>query len=51
MRLLRLRTLQQWRITERLSDSLEWGEPDPEDDYPDVTGPDWIIDNIAHFGG
>ncbi|BCH47553.1 hypothetical protein KAM260_54440 (plasmid) [Klebsiella pneumoniae] len=38
-------------ITERLSDSLEWGEPDPEDDYPDVTGPDWIIDNIAHFGG
>lgn len=40
-------------ITGQLSDSLEWGEPDPEDEdcCPEVTGPAWLIDNIAHFGG
>ena len=40
-------------ITGQLSDSLKWGEPDPEDEdgCPDVTGPAWLIDNIAHFGG
>lgn len=40
-------------INGQASDSLEWGEPDPEDEYdcPDVIGPDWIINNIAHFGG
>ncbi|EBP6075771.1 aerotaxis sensor receptor, flavoprotein, partial [Salmonella enterica subsp. enterica serovar Glostrup] len=22
-----------------------------EDSFPDVTGPEWIINNVAHFGG
>ncbi|EAX3055759.1 aerotaxis sensor receptor, flavoprotein, partial [Salmonella enterica] len=25
--------------------------PDDEDSFPDVTGPEWIINNVAHFGG
>lgn len=36
-----------------VTDELEWGEADPddEDSFPDVTGPEWIINNVAHFGG
>ncbi|EMD5224549.1 hypothetical protein VQ422_004509, partial [Salmonella enterica] len=36
-----------------ITDELEWGEADPddEDSCPDVTGPEWIINNVAHFGG
>ncbi|EAO6410028.1 DUF1281 domain-containing protein [Salmonella enterica] len=36
-----------------ITDELEWGEADPddEDSFPDVTGPEWIINNVAHFGG
>ncbi|EAY8169077.1 aerotaxis sensor receptor, flavoprotein, partial [Salmonella enterica] len=26
-------------------------DPDDEDSFPDVTGPEWIINNVAHFGG
>lgn len=26
--------------------SFDWG-----DSFPDVTGPEWIINNVAHFGG
>ncbi|WP_336717849.1 DUF1281 domain-containing protein [Pantoea ananatis] len=37
-------------LTERLSSSLEWGEED-EDGFACVTGPDWIINNVGHFGG
>lgn len=36
-----------------ITDELEWGEADPddEDSFPDVTGPEWITNNVAHFGG
>ncbi|EBT2496079.1 DUF1281 domain-containing protein [Salmonella enterica] len=36
-----------------ITDELEWGDidPDDEDSFPDVTGPEWIINNVAHFGG
>ncbi|EAA9129523.1 DUF1281 domain-containing protein [Salmonella enterica] len=36
-----------------ITDELEWGEADPddEDSCPDVTGPEWIINNVAHYGG
>lgn len=36
-----------------ITDELEWGDHDPDDEesFPDVTGPAWLIDNIAHFGG
>jgi hypothetical protein len=36
---------------EERSDSLEWSEEEDEDGYRDVTGPDWIIDNVASYGG
>ncbi|EDQ6556989.1 hypothetical protein S675_005287 [Salmonella enterica subsp. enterica] len=38
---------------DEFSGSLEWGEADPddEDSFPDVTGPEWIINNVAHYGG
>ncbi|WP_182059017.1 hypothetical protein [Pantoea sp. ME81] len=31
-------------------DSLEWSEEEFKDGYFDVTGPDWIIDNVASYG-
>ncbi|HGW4117882.1 TPA: DUF1281 domain-containing protein [Serratia marcescens] len=36
-----------------ITDELEWDETDPddEDSFLCVTGPDWIINNVAHFGG
>lgn len=36
-----------------ITDELEWGEADPDDEncFPDVTGPEWIINNVAHFVG
>ncbi|NRH23267.1 DUF1281 domain-containing protein [Pantoea stewartii] len=37
-------------LTDSLSSSLEWGEED-EDGYDCVTGPDWIINNVGHYGG
>lgn len=36
---------------EERCDSLEWSEEEDEDGYRDVTGPDWIIDNVASYGG
>lgn len=32
-------------------ESLEWNEEADEDGYRDVTGPEWIIDNVASYGG
>ncbi|WP_416414431.1 hypothetical protein [Pantoea sp. App145] len=39
--------------TESFSDSLGWSDAneDDEDACPEVTGPAWIQDNVAHFGG
>lgn len=37
--------------TEACSDSLEWSEEEDEDGFREVTGPDWIVDNVAHYGG
>ncbi|MGP2522118.1 DUF1281 domain-containing protein [Pantoea ananatis] len=37
-------------LTDRLSSSLEWGEED-EDGFACVTGPDWIVNNVGHYGG
>lgn len=36
-----------------ITDELEWGEValDDEDSFPDVTGPEWVINNVVHFGG
>lgn len=36
---------------EERCDSLEWSEEEDEDGYRDVTGPVWIIDNVASYGG
>ncbi|SFF38657.1 Protein of unknown function [Kosakonia radicincitans] len=36
-------------LLESISDTLEWSETD--DDDAEVIGPEWIVDNIAHFGG
>lgn len=40
-------------IVTRISDALEWSEPEPGDgeSCPEVTGPEWLINNVAHFGG
>jgi hypothetical protein len=39
--------------TDELSDSLEWEDIDcdEEERYAEVTGPEWIINNVANFGG
>lgn len=37
-------------LTDSMSSALEWGEED-EDGYACVTGPDWIINNVGHYGG
>ena len=37
-------------LTDSLCSALEWGEED-EDGIACVTGPDWIVNNIGHFGG
>ncbi|WP_208617355.1 hypothetical protein [Pantoea cypripedii] len=40
-------------VVESRTDALEWSElPDDEPEaFPEVIGPDWLIDNVAHFGG
>ena len=30
---------------------LEWSSPTDDDELPEVTGPAWIVDNVAHYGG
>ncbi|EDT2962836.1 DUF1281 domain-containing protein [Salmonella enterica subsp. enterica] len=39
--------------TEAFCDSLEWelADEDDEDAYSEVIGPEWLINNVAHFGG
>lgn len=32
-------------------DSLEWGDEEDEFGFSEVTGPAWIIDNVASYGG
>lgn len=32
-------------------DSLEWSAEEDEDGYHEVTGPSWIINNVASYGG
>lgn len=32
-------------------ETLEWSEESDKDGYRDVTGPEWIIDNVASYGG
>lgn len=37
---------------QQLQDSLEWELAEEGDDvYSDIIGPEWLINNIAHFGG
>ena len=37
--------------------ATEWGElewphlAEDDDELPEVTGPAWIVDNVAHYGG
>ncbi|ORM85507.1 hypothetical protein HA38_11510 [Pantoea allii] len=38
------------QIMPSLSSPLEWGEEN-EDGHVSVTGPDWIINNVGHYGG
>ncbi|ENH4455409.1 hypothetical protein ABV567_004987, partial [Escherichia coli] len=46
-----------WQLYERgelvdvLWGELEWSSPTDDDELPEVTGPAWIIDNVAHYGG
>lgn len=39
--------------TAAFCDSLEWGlaDEDDEDACSEVTGPEWLVNNVAHFGG
>ncbi|CAD5757244.1 YfdA [Escherichia coli] len=30
---------------------LEWSSPTDDDELPEVTGPAWIVDKVAHYGG
>lgn len=37
---------------QQLQDSLEWELAEEGDDvYSNIIGPEWLINNIAHFGG
>ncbi len=46
-----------WQLYERgklvdvLWGELEWSFPTDDDELPEVTGPAWIVDNVAHYGG
>ena len=46
-----------WQLYERgelvdvLWGELEWSSPTDDDELPEVTGPAWIVDNVAHYGG
>lgn len=31
--------------------SLALTSPTDDDELPEVTGPAWIVDNVAHYGG
>ncbi|KAA8669087.1 DUF1281 domain-containing protein [Pantoea dispersa] len=35
-------------LTDSMSSALEWDE---EDGYACVTGPEWIVNNVGHYGG
>lgn len=37
--------------TQELGGSLEWSDEEDEEGFREVTGPAWIVDNVAHFGG
>ena len=37
-------------MVELIDDSLWYAEED-EDGYSDVIGPEWLVNNITHFGG
>ena len=30
---------------------LEWSSPTDDDELPEVTAPEWIVDKVAHYGG
>ncbi|WP_077816089.1 DUF1281 domain-containing protein [Escherichia coli] len=46
-----------WQLYERgelvdvLWGELEWSSPTDDDELPEVIGPAWIVDNVAHYGG
>ena len=46
-----------WQLYERgelvdvLWGELEWSSPTDDDELPEVTGPAWIVDNVAQYGG
>lgn len=46
-----------WQLYERgelvdvLWGELEWSSPTDDDELPEVTGPAWIVDKVAHYGG
>jgi len=37
--------------TETCCDSLEWSNEEDEDGFREVTGPEWILGNVANCGG
>lgn len=37
-------------LTDCIDGSLEYGDED-EDGYSDVSGPEWLLDNVPHYGG
>ena len=30
---------------------LEWSSPTDDDELPEVTAPEWIVDKVAHYWG
>lgn len=30
---------------------VEWSSPTDDDELPEVTAPEWIVDKVAHYGG
>ncbi|EED1691649.1 hypothetical protein EIK07_RS22350 [Escherichia coli] len=46
-----------WQLYERgelvdvLWGELEWSSPTDDDELPEVTAPEWIVDKVAHYGG
>ncbi|WP_242535246.1 hypothetical protein [Proteus mirabilis] len=39
------------RLADHESDEIEYSDEENEDGFRDVTGPDYILDSLPHYGG
>ncbi|EPM9394942.1 DUF1281 domain-containing protein, partial [Escherichia coli] len=39
------------RLADHESDDIEFSDEENEDGFRDVTGPDYILDSLPHYGG